>query len=159
MPKPTAKQSIMLARTMGLPGAPMIAGIEGAAQTWKKGSPLKNTAGSLVAVVETDVTLIVGIVAADASGVTGKPVLVYPALPGMIFQAELSDLTDGLYTSLVGDLWNDFGLNITGDGKWFIDADEAAVEQAVTIIGFKDPVGTNNAIAYFVFRSAVTIFA
>lgn len=159
MAKATAKQSISVARTLGLQSGPIMAGAEAAAQTWKKGAPLKSASGLLTIIAESDVVQVVGIAAAPASGVTGKEVLLYPILPGMVFQAELSDLTDGLYTSLITDVWADFGINVTGDGKWFVDADEAGAEQAVTVIGFKDPVGTNNSICYFIFKSPLTIIA
>jgi hypothetical protein len=158
MAKATAKQSIMVAKLFGLHASPSLQGIEAASQSWKKGAPLKASGGKLVIAAETDVTLILGIALGDASGVTDKKANLTPALPHVVFQAELSDLTDGAYTLLQTDLYGDFGLNVAGDGKWFVDADEAGAEQAVTIIGFKDPVGTNNAIVYFVFKNTTTIF-
>lgn len=158
MAKATAKHSILVAKYFGLHASPSVQGIEGAAQSWKKGALLKAAGGKIVIATESDATLLLGIALGDASGVTDKKANFCPALPHVVFQGELSDLTDGAYTLVQTDLYGDFGLNVAGDGKWFVDADEAAAEQVVTIMGFKDPVGTNNAIVYFSFKQSTTIF-
>jgi hypothetical protein len=158
MAKATAKQSIQVSRYLGLKSEPSVHAPEGASQTFKKGAPVKVSAGQAVVLVESDVTGIIGIAAHDASGVQGDDVKIVPAMPGVVFQAELSDTTDGKYTSQAGDLYADFGLQVTTDGKWFVDNDEAGAEQVVTVIGFIDPVGTENARVEFVFKNSVTIF-
>jgi hypothetical protein len=158
MPKATAKQSIKFSRCLGLTTMPSLEGIEAAAQTWKQGAPLIFTAGSLVAAAETQVTLLAGIALANASGVTGRRANFCPVMPGTIFEAEFSDLTDGLNTPAQSIVGEDFGINITTDGKWFIDGDEAAAELVATVIGFKDTVGINNPIVFFIFKNSTTLF-
>lgn len=158
MAKATAKQSITVAKYLGLTAMPSMPGIEAASQSWKKGAPLKNSSGKVAILTETDVAGILGIAAGAASGVTDRQCHIIPALPGVVFQAELSDLTDGAYTLAQTDIWGDFGLNVTTDGKWFVDADEAGGEQVVTVIGARDAIGTSNAIVYFVFKNSVTVF-
>lgn len=158
MAKATGKQSFKFSKTLGITTMPSMPGIEAAAQVWKQGAPLRFTAGSLVLLAETEVAGIAGIALANASGVTGKAANFCPAKPGCIFEGEFSDLTDGLNTPTQAIVGEDFGINITGDGKWFIDNDEAAAEQVVTVIGFKDPIGTVNPIVFFIFKNSTTIF-
>lgn len=158
MAKATAKQSIKPARLMGLTYVPSEQGIEAAAQSWKKGAPLKKSGGKLAIIAEGDATGIIGIALGDASGVTDKAANFCPAMPGVVFEGEFSDLTDGSNTPTQAIVYEDFGLNVTGDGKWFIDDDEAGAEQVVTVIGFKDAVGTVNPIVYFIFKNSTTIF-
>ena len=158
MAKATAKQSIKFSRCLGVPSMPSLPGKEAAGQTWKAGAPLKSVAGLLTIIAEGDVAGIVGVALANASGVTGKKANVCPALNGCIFEAEFSDLTDGSNTPTQAIVFEDFGLNVTGDGKWFIDNDEAGAEQTVMVVGLKDPVGTVNPIVYFVFKDSTTIF-
>lgn len=158
MAKATAKQGFKFAKALGLTTMPSMPGIEAAAQAWKKGAPLKKSAGSVAIIAETDVTLILGIAADAASGTTGKGCNIIPAMPGTIFEGEFSDLTDGLNTPTQAIVWEDFGINLAGDGKWFIDNDQAGAEQVVTVVGFKDPVGTVNPIVFFIFKNSTTIF-
>lgn len=158
MAKATAKQSLKFARSSGLTVSPSAPGVEAATQTWKKGAPLKFVGGFLTQLAEADVTGIAGIALGDATGVTGKAANYCPAQPGCVFEGEFSDLTDGLNTPTQAIVGEDFGLNMAGDGDWFIDNDEAAAELSVTVIGFKDAIGTVNPIVFFVFKHSTTIY-
>lgn len=158
MAKATAKQSLKFARSSGLTTMPSAPGIEAAAQSWKKGAPLKFVGGSLTILGEADVAGIAGIALDNATGITGKAANYCPAQPGCVFEAEFSDLTDGLNTPTQAIVGEDFGLNVAGDGDWFIDNDEAAAELSVTVIGFKDAVGTVNPVVFFVFKNSTTIY-
>jgi hypothetical protein len=158
MAKATAKQSLKFARAQGLTVSPSLPGVEAAGQTWKKGAPLKYVAGMLTEIAEADVTGIAGIALGDATGVTGKQANYCPAMTGCVFEAEFSDLTDGLNTPTQAIVGEDFGLNKAGDGDWFIDNDEAAAELSVVISGFKDAVGTVNPVVFFHFKNSTTIF-
>ncbi len=162
MAKATAKQSIQVSRLLGLGAAPVLTGVEAASQTFKKGAPLKNSSGKLAIAAEDDVaTLLIGIAEHDAAGVTDTAVKMVPVLPNVVFCAELSDETDGLVTLAQTHMWGKYGINVTTDGKWYVDTDETTVgtNVAAVVVGFRDPVGTVNGIVEFVFKQLTPIWA
>lgn len=146
-------------------------GFEDASETWGTGSILIEGTATLAQAAADPTTNIVGVSAEKSTGTTNAEAIYYPALEGVIWEGNLS--TGGAspptaFALTQGDFLTRYALQIdtsqtdeqgtTITGIWYIDqADTVAV--SVTIIGFKDPIGTSDARVYFVINADTTVFA
>jgi len=143
--------------------APLV-GFEGASETFGVGAILLLDSNQLDEGIATTITRIMGVSARAATGTTGSDMPYYPAVPSVVFEGSFS--TGGAnpptaFTLVATNFGEQYGLNIDTSqtpNVWYIDqADEANV--AVTIIGFRDAVGTSDARVFFTFVSNTTEFA
>lgn len=113
-----------VANLYGPNNAPIWHGIEAATQTYKYGTPLINSSGSL-ATAATLPTLgtVVGISVAKASGTTGADVPFYPILNGSIWEitADVLSSTTVTGTGVISqsDFWNKFNMSLDTVGVNF----------------------------------------
>lgn len=139
------------AKKLGLNATPSIEGPEAAAETFLKGAILVPAAGYL-SEAGADPTAILGIALEPGNNdvAAGTSKIGYcPALPGMIFVGAIAAAA----AIAQADLFAEYGVvQDGGTGVWCVDKAEA-VNTRVTIIGFKDPVGTVNGKVYFVFNA------
>jgi len=139
-------------------------GLEGASETFGAGAVLVEDAAQLDEAAADPTSGIVGIAAQAATGTTGSSIAYYPALEGVVWEGNLS--TGGAspptaYTLTAGDFLTRYALQVDTSQNpdvWYIDqADTGNV--SVTIIGFRDPVGTSDGRVYFVINADTTPYA
>lgn len=124
--------------------------LEAASQSFKEGAVLVWSSGK-VAEGGTDPSSIVGVAAHEASGVTDSAVMVYPALPNVVYRGVLTTASTA-HTLAQANLGAVFGIAKGTDGAWFVDqSDTAAANVRVRIVGFVDPVGTSDGEVLFTF--------
>jgi hypothetical protein len=132
---------------------------EAATQEFNKGAPLYFSGGKVAEITDPvgDTEQIVGIAGHDASGTTSDDVLVFPVLPGMVFEAVFGNVADDLYALAAADVGKLCALrrDDTND-SWFLGANDAHATNPVAgagcrIVALKDAVGTVNGKVYFVF--------
>ena len=116
--------------------APRI-GFEGAGQVFLEGSLLLISSNQIVIATTTPVTLLMGLAAANASGVTAAPIPYYPLLPGLVLEGTLYDSTPADVTLAKTHFFATVGLTLAS-GKWYVDPHVTACAK---IIGFKDHSG------------------
>ena len=170
----------MAVKPLGLAGAQLISGgiagiyegPEDASETYGKGAILIEGTGTLAEGAADLTSGIVGLSLQKASGTTNALVPYVPALEGLIFEGNLS--TGGAnpptaYTLAINtDFLTRYALQIdtsqttdqgtTITGVWYIDqADPTNV--SITIMGFKDDVGTSDARVFFVINADTTVYA
>src|SRR6185369_17809571 len=109
------------AHTMGLSAMPSLHAQEAAAQSYGIGAVLVDSSGK-AAIAASDPTLgtILGVARTAATCVTDTDVILTPALPGVVFEANLDDST-GTLVSAITHLWGRFGLTLSG-GVFYIDS-------------------------------------
>lgn len=150
--------------------APFV-GFEDASETWHRGAVLIEGTATLAEASADPTSGIVGVSCDVATGTTNAAAAYYPALEGVIWEGNLS--TGGAspptaYALVQGAFLTRYALQIdtsqttdqgrTVTGVWYIDqADTSNV--SVTIIGFKDPIGTNDARVFFVINADTTVYA
>ena len=166
-----AVQPISLGPQMQAASIATFQGYEDASETWGKGSVLIEGTATLAQASADPVSGIVGISADRSTGTTNALAAYYPALEGVVFEGNLS--TGGAnpptaYALTQGDFLTRYALQIdtsqtdaqgyTITGVWYIDqADTTNV--SVTIIGFRDAIGVNDARVYFVINADTTVYA
>jgi hypothetical protein len=122
---------------------------EGATQTFKKGAPLVNSSGYLIAATSEAAVDIVGFAAEDAHNNTAagdENCQYHPARPGDEWLACVST------TSTQAILFGTYGLktDATYTNLWEVDLGEGTGnQQSVTITELVDPVGTVNGLVKF----------
>ena len=145
-------------RTMGLTMIPLITVLEGGStQTFKKGAVLVASSGyAVVGAADPSAETIIGVAAQDASGTQGTEIKVVPALPWVIFEGQIQNAAADATLVIATHMLAQFSINLTTT-KFWIDTDDNT-HTIVTIIGFKDAVGTLNGVVEFVFNPLGTIF-
>jgi hypothetical protein len=128
---------------------------EAAAQTFKKGDPVKvNAGGQVLLGVDTEGSL--GIAERDASGVTNTDIRVTLHNYDDLYTASLSaaGATATLAQADVGTRCSYIKSTITGEtAKTVVDKSDAQTDVLV-IVGLKDPVGTVDGRVYFRWQTA-----
>ncbi len=115
---------------------PMLRGIEKASSSWKAGDPLVADTGELT-VDTTDPDGILGIAAADASGVAGAEARYIPWIPGILFEANIASGASARSQQFVA-----YGLVRDGTtGAYCVDTSETSAVACV-VVDFVDPIGT-----------------
>lgn len=136
---------------------PLRSGLEAATQSFKKGAVLIESSGK-VAIAAADPTAdILGIAAADASGVTDREVLYYPALPGMVFEATFEDQTNEDHALAAANFYGNFAAQVDSAGNWYVDENDTT-NTCVHIVGAKDAVGVTRARVYVSFEHDKTSY-
>ncbi len=132
---------------------------EALTQTYKQGAVLVLAAGYIQEAGANPVA-IVGI-AKGAGGNTAangtNNMSVAVAQPGQIFEMSLDDGT-ATYASVQADLGKQYGITKDANGVWFIDQTKTGANSRVTIVDFKDAVGTVTARVYAKFMQSQTAF-
>lgn len=136
---------------------PTRAGVEAGSQSFKKGAILIESSGSIATAAADPVAAIIGVAAHDASGVTGREVLYYPALPGMVFEATLEDQSNTDHALVQGNIFANFGAQVDNNGIWYVDENETS-DTCVHVVGHKDPIGTTRARVYVSFEHDKTSY-
>lgn len=136
---------------------PLLAGAEAASQSWKKGAVLIESSGKIAIAANDAVAAILGVAAGDASGVTDREVLYYPAMPGNVFEATFEDEANQDYALLIADLYTNHSIMVDSGGIWYVDKNDTT-NTAVEIIGYKDALGTTRARIFVVFEVDKTSF-
>lgn len=145
------------ARLLGLENPPIMTFLEASGQSFKAGELLIVSSGYVaVGSADPSAETIVGIALHDASGVQGTDVKVMCAMPGVIFEGQLQNGAGTATIAIATHMLAQFGVAVTSN-KWWIDTDETS-SVIVTIVGFKDAVGTLNGIVEFVFNPLGTIW-
>jgi len=133
--------------------------VEDATETFKTGAPLFFNAGKVAEITDPvgDTEQIVGIATEDSSGTTSDPVVVAPALPGLVFEAVFGNVADDLYALLAADVGKLCALRRDATNKsWYLGANDAHATNPVAgagcrVVALKDAVATVNGKVYFVF--------
>ena len=114
----------------GRAGVPILWGIEGTTQSYKAGSPLIFSSGTLVAATSplSSSNLCIGFAAADASGTTGAKAPYHPAIVGLLWEGTLTKTasTNALVATNIGLIYA-----ITKDtvsGNWYLEATATATD-------------------------------
>lgn len=136
---------------------PLRSGVEAASQSFKKGAVLIESSGSIAIAAADAVAAIIGIAAHDASGVTGREVLYYPALPGMVFECTLEDETNEDHALVQGNVFANYAVQVDNNGIWYADENDTT-NTAVHVVGHKDPIGTTRARVYVSFEHDKTSY-
>lgn len=143
--------------------------LEAATQEFRAGAPVFFSSGKIAEITDPvgDTEQIVGIVAQDATAavggvndvdtVTDAPIVVVPALPGLVFDGVFGNVADDLYELAQTDVGKLCALrrDDTND-TWYLGANDAHATNPVAgagcrIVGLRDPIGTVNGRVYFVF--------
>lgn len=132
-------------------------GIEAASQSFKKGAVLIESGGKVAIAAADAVAAILGVAAADASGVTDKEVLFYPALPGMVFEATFEDQTNENHALAAANVYANYAIQVDSNGIFYVDENDTT-NTSVQIVGHKDPVGTTRARVYVSFEHDKTSY-
>lgn len=123
-------------------------GIEAAAQSWKMGAPLINSAGS-IAEGAADPDNILGIAIANAAAVTAADVMFIQPRVGSRFSITVDDTLSGGNAPGTGslaqtDCYSVYGLVKDGlTGIWYLDKSDTT-NVRVIVMGFIDDPGTIN---------------
>jgi len=136
---------------------PLRKGVEAASQSWKKGAVLIESSGSIAIAAADATSAILGVAAADASGVTGREVLFYPALPGMVFEATLEDQANEDHALVQGNLYANYAIQVDGNGIFYVDENDTS-NTSVHVVGHKDAIGTTRARVYVSFEHDKTSY-
>jgi len=152
-----ALQAMTVARTLGLNTPPILHGQEAASQSYVVNALLVDSSGK-VAVAAADPALgtILGLATVAATGTTDTDVPFVPALPGVVFEANLDD-GSGTLVSAITHLYGRFGLAVTSGKFWIDQSDTTNIR--VCVVGFRDAIGTVNARVYCVFLPNSTRFS
>ena len=135
----TRKNPKVVGHIASLP-IPMIGGKEGTTQSWLAGQVVLQSSGVLVVGTDNAETeLIVGFACNNASGTTGAACSIIPAVPGLLFEANLG--RDAAYTMLAADMFCTYSLGVTSAIHYLDEdirtADTAAGSQVfATVIDF-----------------------
>lgn len=135
---------------------PLLAGVEGAAQSWKKGAVLINSAGKIVVAAADAVAEIVGVAAGPASGVTDREVLYYPARPGMIFECTLENQNLEDHALVITNMFINIAIHLDNNGIFYVDINDVT-NTACVIVGYKDALGTVRARVFVEFEVDKTV--
>ena len=126
--------------------------LEGASQTFKKGSPIIFTSGYAVTGGSNpgDIVGFAEEAGENNSTAGAKKVRVLLADGGQVFEGTFANNGDAVALAQT-DLGLDYGLTAQAvTGLWYVDKNITAGANArVTIVGFRDAVGTSNARVYF----------
>lgn len=137
-------------------------GFEGTSQTFGAGAVVIETAARLTEGAADLTSGLVGIAADAASGTAAAAIEYYPALPGVIFEANLATAGSlGTYALALNDFLTRYALQRDTSqtpAVWFIDQGDTT-NVSVTIIGFRDDVGTVDGRVYFQIYSDVTPYS
>lgn len=143
--------------TTGLASLPLLHGQEAASQSYVAGALLIDSSGKVaVAAADPSLGTILGVATVAATGTTDTDVPYVPALPGVVFEANLDD-GSGTLVSAITHLYGRFGLDVTS-GKFWIDSTDTT-NIRVCVVGFRDAIGTANARVYCVFLPNSTRFS
>lgn len=125
---------------------------EAAGQSFKAGAPvIFSSGGSTIEIAGADPTVIVGVAAHAASGVTNATCRVLPAVPGAVFQGVYGGSSNP-HTLAQADVGDVCGLAVAASGAWHLDADDTAVATVrARIVGLVDPAGTTDGEVLFIF--------
>lgn len=152
-----ALTAMKVSHAMGLNTPPLLHGQEAASQSYVEGAVLVDSSGK-VAVGAADPSLgtILGVACNDATGTTDTDVVFVPALPNVVFEANLDD-GSGTLVSAITHLWGRFGLAVTSGKFWIDQSDTTNIR--VCVVGFRDAIGTANARVYCTFLPNSTRFS
>lgn len=144
-----ALQAMKAAHQLGLNITPTMHGQEAAGQSYVVGALLVDSSGK-VAVGAADPSLgtILGVANTAATGVTDTDVTFTPALPGVVFEANLDD-GSGTLALAITHRWARFGLAVTSGKFWIDQSDTTNIR--VVVVDFRDAIGTANARVYCTF--------
>ena len=135
---------------------PLMAGVEAATQSWKKGAVLINSSGKIAIAAADPVAEIVGVAAGPASGVTDAEVLYYPARPGMVFEATFEDETNQDHVLVIANMFANFAVQLDSNGIFYVDENDTT-NTGVVIVGYKDALGTTRARVFVEFEVDKTV--
>lgn len=136
---------------------PIWKGLEDASQSWVAGAVLvAASSGEIAEGGNGAITDIVGIACNDATTTTGSVVEYIPALPWMMFEANLDSEGGTPLTSLATHQFGPYAtFQEAASGFHYIDVDAA---NNVRVLEFVDVVGTAQARVKFIFLRHATIF-
>src|SRR5690349_3225376 len=115
-----ALTQMKVSHALGLNTPPLFHGQEAASQSYLVGGLLVDSSGKVaVAAADPSLGTILGLATVAATGTTDTDVPFVPALPGVVFEANLDD-GSGTLASAITHLWGRFGIAVTS-GKFWID--------------------------------------
>jgi hypothetical protein len=119
---------------------------------------LVNSSGYLIAATSAAVSNVVGITLEDAHNNTSDgdtDIGFVPTHPNIIFKGQVGASVPTASPNIEDtDMWDTTGLVFDStSGTWYLDKDEGtAGDKCCTIVGFIDPIGTENGMVKFVFN-------
>lgn len=123
-----------------------------------KGTPLVNSSGYLTRATSAAAANIVGISTEDAhnnSSDGDEDISFVRSHPSVIFKGQVGAAVPTASLNIEDtDMWDTTGLVFDStSGTWYLDKDEgSAGELCCTIVGFIDPIGTENGMVEFIFN-------
>lgn len=130
---------------------PILQVTKASATTWNAGDIIIATSGLAVVATDGPTTGTILGVAADTQAAGNTEVLIYPALPDIIFTGRIATGdAGGAYTSLVTNRYLRYGISLDSTGTWYINAADTT-DLAVLILEFIDAIGTSLAKVKFCF--------
>lgn len=156
-------KSISGSKSLGLNGVPLFNGPEGASQTYKRGAPLIYTSGYLVVAGSAPIDtgdVVVGFATQDGrNGTAGQYTATYvPVIPSAIFTGVLSNKSTSSHTLVQTNLGVAYALDVDATSlAWYIDVNNTT-NPVCRIVGFQDPVGTVDAVVFFMYLAAGTLY-
>ena len=154
-------QNIKVA-THGTRGLPQLDGLEASGQAWKAGSPLVMSSGLLTEATDAaDQASVWGFASDPATGVANTSTSYIPNIPGILFEAVLSNAGNGiaLTQAMIG---LSYGIaKDTTTGFWYVDQSDTTNAE-VTVVGYKQPIykiGDLDAVVFFYYRETESAIA
>lgn len=156
-----AIEKIIPSVRMGMSATPSESAPESADETFLEGAILIESSARAEE-GGADAVNILGIAAepGDNNSVAGGGTVRYiPAIPGMLFEATLSDDVGGGYVSLAADLLQEFGFTKATNNHYYLDKGKLnGASGRARLVRFIDAVGTIDARVLFMFSYDGTIF-
>ena len=151
-------RSFQFSHMLGGGSTPLIQVAEGASQTFKEAEIIINTSGyAVVGAADATAGTIIGLSANAGHNTTAGlyDVGIIPAIPGIcVFEGQIQNAAGTATIAQATHMFVTFSINVTAN-KWWVDTDDTS-HLLVTVIGFKDAVGTLNGVVYFVFSPLAT---
>jgi hypothetical protein len=130
--------AIEVAGGVGFTGIPLAEETPGAAEVWAKGAIITEdgTAGLIGEASGANPTGIIGVAThawpLGKTNVATKAKYI-PALGSVEFEGTFTDAA-GTYTMVLTDVWAAYGLNVDGDGLWYVQQDETTAANVRVVV-------------------------
>ena len=151
------------AQREGLCSTPSRNATESASQTFERVAILIRNVGRLEEATNDASTVgtIVGVAEeGGANAAVGASVRYTPALPHIVFEANIETTPATQRVLAQTDLFTAFALAVDADGVWYLDASDAVTaNRRCVVVGFRDDVGTAEGRAYVSFIPERTVYS
>lgn len=139
---------------------PLYAGLEAASFAGGIGTPVIAASGYVDEAAADQKTVIIGLsVKAGSNGSAGAATMEFvPALPSIIFEANLEDETNNNHALVQTNQWAQYALQLDAtNDRWYLDENDTS-NAAGVVVKLVDAIGTVKARVQFVFLVDTTIY-